>query len=544
VPKADKKPVVLISLYHYDSFSVRMLYSYLKSKNIPVYFLGFKRMKQKPTRTLKNDYVELHDYHDDVTEQDIIALIDTLKELDPALIGISLQSSHLQLARILTQKIRSSLSAPVLWGGSHPSIDPESCIKETDIVCVGEGFDPLVEVYNSISSNKDYCDIKNIWINRNGNVKRNDLRPLMKDIDVLPHPSFSPEHKIYIDEGKVQKDKNIDYFGFGFTDEPLVTFHQTMTSFGCPLRCSFCINSLPYDRYRRRSPQNVIKELIHAKKVNESLKIVFFWDNILGVDKKWSFEFAELYKKEISLPFFAYSHPLFIDREIMKVLRQAGWSITVMGIQSGCERLRKDLYARKETNEQVMEATKRLNELRKIKSPRKYFRIYYDYVKNNPIEGKKDLTESLDLFLKFPKGFIFQAFNLSFFPNYPLTKYFLDHGLISEKHMEGGIGGTSAANWITTFDSKKKYRGFLRRHEYYYLLFSLAQYKSFPNFLIKYIEKKKLFMNRLVVLYTICRIVRFLELTLRISNYYWLWEVITIIPLKMKLKKRTLIRYE
>ncbi len=272
--------------------------------------------------------------------------------------------------------------------------------------------------------------------------------------------------------------------------------------------------------------------------------MVFFWDNILGVDKKWSFEFAELYKKEITLPFFAYSHPLFVDREIMKALREAGWSITVMGIQSGCEELRKTFYARKETNEQVMEATKRLNELRKMKSPRRYFRIYYDYVKNNPMEGKKDLSDSLDLFLKFPKGFIFQAFNLSFFPNYPITKYFLEHGMITEKNTEGNIGGTSAANWISTFDSKREYRGFLRRHEYYYLLFSLTQYKIFPNLLIKFIENKKLFINRLKILYIICSIVRKFELIFRISNYYWLWEIITMIPVKMKIRKNTLIRYK
>lgn len=544
MPIADKKPAVLVALYHYDSIAVRMLYSYLQSKNIPVYFLAFKRMKHKPTRTLKNDYVELHDYHDEITEQDISAFIDKLKELDPALIGISLQSSHFQIARTLTQRIKVALKTPIIWGGAHPTIDPENCIKENDMICVGEGFDPLVDLYKAISEGKKYDDIKNVWVNKNGNIIRNEVRPFIKDIDILPAPSFSPENKIYIDAGKVQVDNNIDYFGFGFTDEPLKTFHQTMTSFGCPLRCSFCINALGVDRYRRRSPQNVMNELIRARDMNKNLKTVFFWDNILGVEKKWSFEFAELYKKEIALPFYAYSHPLFTDRETMRALREAGWSITVMGIQSGCEKLRRELYARRETNEQLMEATKRLNELRKIKSPRKYFRIYYDYVKNNPMEGKADLSDSLDLFLKFPKGYIFQAFNLSFFPNYQITKYFLEHGMITEKNIEGNIGGTSAANWTSTFDSTKEYKGFLRRHEYYYLLFSLSQYKLFPNSLIKFIEKNKLFMNRLNILYMICSIVRKLELTFRIANYYWLWEIVTMIPINMKIKRRTLVRYE
>ena len=535
---------VLVSLFNYDSFSMRMLYAYLERKGIPVYFLAFKRMKQKPTRTLKNDYIELHDYHDEVTEEDISTLLATLKELSPLIISFHVQSSHYHLATELTQRIKAEMGVPVIWGGAHPTIVPENCIKEADMICIGEGFDPLADVYASIKNGTGCDAIQNIWVRHGDKIIRNAVRPLIKDLDILPFASFSPENKIYIDEGNVQKAKNIDYFGFGFTDDPLKTIHQTMTSFGCPFHCSFCINSLAHDKYRRRSPRHVIQELIAVKQKNKGLKMVFFWDNILVVDKKWCFEFAELYKKEISLPFFAYSHPLYTDRQVFRALREAGWAITVMGIQSGCARIRKNVYARSETDEQIIEAAKRLKELYKVKSPRGYFRIYYDYVKNNPLEGKDDLHKSLDLFLRFPKGFIFQAFNLSFFPNYPITKYFLEHGIISEKDIEGGTEGTSGSNWTTTFDPKKEYKGFLQRHEYYYLLFSLSQYTFFPNAWIRFIESRKLFMNRLSVLYMICRVVRAFELTFSRSNLLWLWEVSRFIPLGMKIRKRVFARYK
>jgi len=535
--------VVLISLFHYDNFALRLLYSYLQANNIPVYYISFKRMKQKATSTLKNDYVEMHDFHDPVTDEDINTLLEQLDKLSPSLIGIGLQSIHLELGKSLTTKIKNKFKVPVVWGGVHPTIDPESCINHTDIVCVGEGFDALLELSKNILANKPYDDIKNLWINKNGKIIKNASRPLIKDLDILPFASYTPENRLYIDNGRVENEKNIDYFGFGFTDTPRKTFHQTMTSFGCPMKCSFCFNCLDHDRFRRRSVKNVIEELVQAKETNKDLRMIFFWDNIFAINKKWCLEFSEEYKKKISLPFYTYSHPLYSDMEIFTSLREAGWAITVMGIQSGCYELRKKLYARTETNEKILEAVQNLNKLKPVKSCRKYFRIYYDYVKNNPLEGKQYLTESLDLFLKFPKGFIFQAFNLSFFPNYPITKYFLENNHISEKDIEGHTTGVSASNWIATFDSKKEYRGFLRRHEYYYLLFSLAQFKSFPNFLIKLIERKKLFRNRLVVLYMLCRIVRSLELALRISNYCWLWEVITMIPLRLKIKNKTLVRY-
>ena len=287
----------------------------------------------------------------------------------------------------------------------------------------------------------------------------------------------------------------------------------------------------------------MIQELIEVKKRNKYLKLIFFWDNVLGINKKWCLEFSELYRDQINLPFFAYSHPLCTDMEIMTALRKAGWVVTVMGIQSGSYSVRKSLYGRTETNEQVLEATKKLNQLKNIKSSKSYFRIFYDYIKNNPMEEKRELSESLDLFLKFQKGFIFQAFNLSFFPNYLVTKKFLENRCITDKDIEGNVDSTSASNWITTFNSKKKYSGFLRRHEYYYLLFSLAQFKSFSNKLIKLIERKKLFYNHLHVLYFICMTFRIIELTFRISNYRWLIDIFTMIPLKMKIKYKIFSRY-
>lgn len=228
--------------------------------------------------------------------------------------------------------------------------------------------------------------------------------------------------------------------------------------------------------------------------------------------------------------------------DVLVALRKAGWVVTVMGIQSGSYNLRKQIYNRNETNEDILEAVQRLNRLKKIRAPQSYFRIYYDYIKNNPLEGKEDLRESLKLILELPKGFIFQAFNLSFFPNYLITKEYLEKGFLSEEDIEGNLG-TSATNWITTFDTKKEYRGFLRRHEYYYFLFSLAQFKIFPNSLIKIIEKKKLFVNNLKILYWICRIVRFIDLALHPSNYFWLWNIINMVPLKLKIKYRTLMRF-
>lgn len=533
--------VVLIALFHYENFALRSLFSYLRANGIQVSFIGFKRMRHKSTKTLKNDFMEMNDYHTEATEEDIGALLAQLEKEDPSLIGIGVQSSHFQVAQRITKAIKAKLSAPVIWGGTHPTIDPENCIAHTDMLCAGEGFDPLLELSRRIAEGAPYDDIKNLWINKAGGIVRNERRPLLDDLDALPFASYDGEHKSYIDDGRLQPERNIDYFGYGFTDDPLKTIHQTMTSFGCLMNCSFCVNALTHEKFRRRSVSNVIGELVAAKRNNPGLKMVFFWDNIFQVNKKWCLEFAREYREKVSVPFFAYSHPSCVDEETLVALRQAGWSVTVMGIQSGSQAIRRGLYNRKEMNSQVIKAARRLDGLRAVKHSTSVFRIYYDYVKNNVLEKKEDLRESLDLFLRLPKNFIFQAFNLSFFPNYVLTKAYLAKGFITEKDIEGNIG-TSGNNWITTFDSRKEYHGFLRTHEYYYLLFSLAQFRTFPNSLIRQIEKRELFVNHLQLLHWICRVVRVVDLYSSPANYRWLWAIFGMVSLRSKIKHRVWVR--
>jgi len=50
-------------------------------------------------------------------------------------------------------------------------------------------------------------------------------------------------------------------------------------------------------------------------------------------------------------------------------------------------------------------------------------------------------------------------------------------------------------------------------------------------------------MNNLRILYWICKTVRFFDLNFRVSNYIWLWELIRLIPIKFKVKYKTLFRY-
>jgi len=504
--------IVLISLYIYDNYAMRLLFACLRANNIPVYYIGFKRTKRKPTKTLKND-TEIQDYHTEPTEKDIDVLLEQLQKLNPSLIGIGLQSAHFQTAKEITKAIKARLKAPVVWGGSHPTIDPESCIRYADIICIGEAYEALTELSQQIFKGESYTDIKNLWVRNKNRVFKNETRPVLTDLDQLPFASFDGENKIYINDGRLQQNNNTDFFGSYLSDSPHKRRHHTMTAVGCPNRCSYCINSTNHDKFRQRSVSHVIEELVEAKQQNPNLKSVFFWDNIFAANKKWCLEFANAYKEKIGLPFFAYTNHLFVDMDVLIALRNAGWTLTIMGIQTGDYNLRRQLYNIPGTNEQILEAARRLDSLKKIKTFPSSFRIYYDFIKNNPLETEKELKKTLGLVLSLPKGFVLQVANICFFPNYPLTMEYINKGYITKSDIEGSAK-TSAVDWMWTFNPRKKYNNFTRIHEYYYILSSFAQFKIFPNFLIWKMAEKKLFYYNPYILYYICRVVRFLNMAL------------------------------
>ena len=99
--------IVLISLYQYENYATRMLYSHLTSHGLPVSYIGFKRQKMKKVKTLKNELIEIYDYCEEPTGEDIDCLIAQLTELDPKLIGINVKSAHFNCAKTITTAIGS-----------------------------------------------------------------------------------------------------------------------------------------------------------------------------------------------------------------------------------------------------------------------------------------------------------------------------------------------------------------------------------------------------------------------------------------------------
>jgi radical SAM superfamily enzyme YgiQ (UPF0313 family) len=140
----------------------------------------------------------------------------------------------------------------------------------------------------------------------------------------------------------------------------------------------------------------VIEELKETKKQLD-YRIVQFEDEIFAQDLAWLEEFAEAYRSEINRPFMCYLFPdEFILRRV-QILKEAGLILTCLGLQSGSQRINREIYHRPFNKDLMIQTAEALHS-HKID-------YYVDVITHNPFETEEDMKTTLDVLLELPKPY-------------------------------------------------------------------------------------------------------------------------------------------
>lgn len=468
--------VVLVALYDLDSFPVRTLHAILKEAGFNVHTIFFKHLNPNNTMDFAKD-------------EEIGCLVDMIKGLNPILVGISLRSTHFKLACKMTKEIKTNVSAPVIWGGVHPTIRPGQCIKFADIVCVGEGEGPIVDLATKLSKGEEIDRIQNLWIRRGDRIIKNDLRPLIQNLDSLPFPDFSNENKYLVEHGKILPLPGQDERGS----------YYVMTSRGCPFSCTYCCNNALRRIYkdkgsyvRRRSVDSVIAELIVAKRIFKNLKFIAFEDDVFTFDIDWIRDFCTKYKRGVALPFFCYCHPKATNEEIIRLIKDAGVKCMTMGVQTGSEEIRHKYFNRHDTNEEIINASRILHKYK--------IDCAYDVILDNPFETDENKKETFDLFMRLPRPFVLHMHTLTHFPETELTRVLLEKGLISEGDVEDQKE-ESYTRWTPVLDTRRS-----KENLYWDNLYYLTQKKYVPKRVLLWLSRIKYFKRNPGLLTSLLRL--------------------------------------
>lgn len=488
---------VLISMNNVYNLGVRWIQSLTMHAGYDCHAIYFGRL-------LANDWAP-------PDKQDWNNLEIALREINPHVVGLSIAcSSYWKQALQITDFIkRVCPNALIVWGSIHASVAPQQCFEHNDIVCLGEGELPFLELLSRIEDNLPIFDIPNLWVRdpATGREYKNPMRPVIRDLDSIPAPIWDNKNKWYIRKGELGKNQDPafkEYYIF------------VMTNRGCPYHCNYCVNSVynnneyrvcGHNRLRQRSVEHVINELKSMKDKYwnfDNLQISFF-DDIFTLNPEWIIEFARRYKQEFKNPFWCYFHPKNIREDVMDALKDIGLSHIDMGIQTGSERIRMELMKRPETNEAIMKSCKILKD--------RGISMVADVITDNPFETEQDMKDSLEFFLSLPGPYSFNFYSLIYFPGVQLTQVALDAGYIKRDQVED-IAAKTLKQFVATF----RYEDRKPRDKFFIPLFHMAGRRIYPKNFVRWLSRQRYLEKYPWVLYRLVDLQNFLDILRKITK--------------------------
>jgi radical SAM superfamily enzyme YgiQ (UPF0313 family) len=259
----------------------------------------------------------------------------------PDLVGFSCTTGLHRWCLKMAGDIKKLIPAKTIFGGPHPTFFPEIIKEEAvDIVCRGEGEGAIIDLADRMDNREDYTDTLNCWFCHNSRIIKNDVRPLLGDLDSLPFA----DRKIYAEK----------YPNLG-TSQKVVFAGR-----GCPYSCSYCFNQKLREIYRgkgayvrKRSVDNIIEE-INLLRVAEDVKTIYFQDDTFFNDGHWLEEFAVKYKREVDIPYICLLRIESVDENSVRLLEESNCRKVFFGIESGSEDLRRNILNRRVTDEQII----------------------------------------------------------------------------------------------------------------------------------------------------------------------------------------------
>lgn len=272
-------------------------------------------------------------------------------EYAPDIIGVSCVETTYLLALRLINSV-ADINVKVIVGGIHAIFSPEDVINEPniDMVCIGEGEMALVELCRRMAENRNYKDIKNIWVKENGRIYKNERGYL-------------------------------DYFETATFEEPNYDMYETARFFrpmsgkvyrmfplefsrGCPYKCTYCSAPGLDKLFKGHGKWFRYKDLFHIRReidtcVNKYKAEYFYFvsETFLAMPKKRFDKFIEMYS-DFKIPFWFNTRPETITEEKVRKLEAIGCHRVSIGVEHGNEEFRRRMLQRNVSNKKIIEACK------------------------------------------------------------------------------------------------------------------------------------------------------------------------------------------
>ncbi|MCA9592017.1 MAG: cobalamin-dependent protein [Myxococcales bacterium] len=239
--------------------------------------------------------------------------------LRPDVIGMTLVTPIAREAYRLAGLLGRS-GARLLAGGPHATLLPEEPLMHGfDAVVVGEGEPTIVDAVRVLRGELPPEDVLGlVYRDAKGNVVHAPPRPPVADLDALPAPA---RHLVDAEE-------------YGGPDSPAL--HMNLfSSRGCPARCAYCAGGLFGRRFRFRSAESVVREMVDVHQCHGT-RHFHFMDDAMTVNRPRMLEICErLVETGLGLTWSMMTRVDRVDPQLLTLLHRAGCVQIDYGIESG-----------------------------------------------------------------------------------------------------------------------------------------------------------------------------------------------------------------
>jgi len=349
-------------------------------------------------------------------KEDINQINSFIKSYQPQIIGLSANSHQYFYAIKIAKKIKSQFDIPVFLGGVHSTIRPEEVVREEifDGICIGEAEDSFLELVRQIEQKQDYTNVSNFWFKRKGQIIKNNIAPLLIDLDQLPFPDYSIFNYFKKSDGK--------------EISPRFIFSR-----GCPFNCTYCCNHVFKKIYsgqgqylRFMSVDRAIKQIRDFKK-EYNFKHFKIDDDTFSLNKDWVLEFCHKYSQQFDMSFECNVRIGAIDKETLTALKKAGCNLIKVGLEAGNQKLRKEILGRNISDEQVIELFDLAKEI--------CISTFSFNMIGIPGETKQTIQETINLNARI-RSDLMQVTAFYPYPGTILGEQCINQGLITKEHLD------------------------------------------------------------------------------------------------------------
>ena len=240
------------------------------------------------------------------------------KEFVPHIVGITAVSQNWNIA-LQQSDLAATLKIPIIFGGVHVSLLPETMPEYALAACIGEGERTFVELlrdfaYDELPRSRASIEGIAYWENGRGGRRliRTKPRALLENLDDSPRPDYSLLKKT----GK---------------------YMHLFTSRGCPFRCVFCSSTRYWNKVRYHSAERVVSDIRYLRDVM-SVELIYIFDDLFAANRerlKTIVDMLESEKIAGKIKFTMNIRASIVDEELASLLKRMGVLIVSMGLESG-----------------------------------------------------------------------------------------------------------------------------------------------------------------------------------------------------------------